>query len=130
MAIQQTKNAIAPRAPAAGQAGYGRGNIPFAPGMQSGRTLGQQGPPPLARQSPQSGRTLNAGPPPGPSGPLSGMQQGGPPGGPPGGQPPPGGPPMGMPTINPVTYVNVLDWLMEALMESTQNGGSVLDNIY
>jgi hypothetical protein len=35
-----------------------------------------------------------------------------------------------MPTINPVTYVNVLDWLMEALMESTQNGGSVLDNIY
>lgn len=60
-------------APAAGKPGMGAGNVPFAPGLMSGRNLGQNtNPTPLARQSTNASRaaTPSAPPSPAPKGPV------------------------------------------------------------
>jgi hypothetical protein len=67
-------------APAAGKPGMGAGNVPFAPGLMSGKNLGQQtNPTPLARQAiaPPRNATPQTAPAPAPKGqpPAPGRQQ-------------------------------------------------------
>lgn len=101
----------APNAPTPGR---GAGNVPFAPGIMSGKNLGQQtNPTPLAR---------NAGPPPPPQ--RGTVPPSAPPGPQmaPGGQPPMGGPMGGMMGPQnpwPQIYFQLLDVYLKALVDST-----------
>jgi hypothetical protein len=115
-----TKQIPGGRAPATPQAGMGQGNRPFAPGLMSGRNLGQQNTnTPLARSS-SGPRQLNAGGPArGPSQPPGGRPQG--PGGPGGGGPPQQAPPPGTGSvIDPTFYMKLLDEYMRSLFESAK----------
>jgi hypothetical protein len=107
-----TKQIPGGRAPATPQAGMGQGNRPFAPGLMSGRGLGQQtNNAPLARSS-AGPRQLNAG------GPAGGQPQGPRPGG---GPPPQQAPPPGTGSvIDPTFYMKLLDEYMRSLFESAK----------
>lgn len=110
------------KAPAPASPGMGRGNVPFAPGVMSGK-LGM-GEPPLAREAIGAARAnpgpVEGPPPPGPQG------EAGSGGGPGGG---PMGPGIGM--ISPQNYFNVLDALFEAIVRSTEESdGSIVTGIY
>jgi hypothetical protein len=111
-----TKQIPGGRAPATPQAGMGQGNRPFAPGLMSGRNLGQQNTnSPLARSS-SAPRQLNTGGGAGPS--PGGRSQ---PQGPGGGGPPQMAPPPGTGSvIDPSFYMKLLDEYMRSLFESAK----------
>ncbi len=110
------------KAPGPSSPGGGSGNVPFAPGLMSGRNLGQQtNPTPLARSSGGGGGlTVNLntqGPPPErptttPAGPMPQQQ------------------PQQSQTLTPQFYMQVLDAYMNALLESTKSGKPLIGGIY
>lgn len=102
------------RAAAVGKPGMGRGNVPFAPGVMSGKNLGQQtNNAPLARSS-SAPRQMNT---PQPGGrpalsPGQGQQKAGPTAAP---------PPGNGTVIDPAFYMQLLNQYMEALFNSAKN---------
>jgi hypothetical protein len=107
------------KAPAPAQPGQGGGNRPYAPGLISGKNLGQQNTQtPLARQT-MGGRPMvaPAQPPPSPA----------PPGEAPQAAPPPG---AAGPFVNPAMYMQILDEYMKALIDATQNGNTLIRGLY
>ena len=114
--MDRTPTAMTPKAPGAATPGYGAGNVPFAPGVISGRNLGQQN---TSAQTPhpQGGVTLNvnAGPPP---------EKG------PGLPPTPTGPMQPQTAISPEAYFKFLDAYMGALQEAVKSGKPLVGGIY
>lgn len=108
------------KAPGAATPGTGSGNVPFAPGLINGRSLGQQtNQAPLAREAGGAGGVninVQGSPPPKPPG--QPPQAGGPPGGP------------GAGIISPENYMKILDTYMNALLESVQSGKPLIGGIY
>jgi hypothetical protein len=105
-----TLNSPAGAAPSAPQPGYGRGNVPFAPGIMSGNLGQQTNPQQLARATAPQRQMAQPGMPPSAAPPG----QGTPPGGPPG----MGG--MAGPVINPQVMIEFLNAYMNALMQAVQ----------
>jgi hypothetical protein len=116
--MDRTQTAMTPKAPGAATPGYGAGNVPFSPGLMSGRTLGQStNRQPLAREA-AGGLTLNinSAQPPEPKQPQ-----------------PPGLPAAPMPQgpiISPEVYFRFLNAYMDALMESVETGRPLVGGIY
>lgn len=107
------------KAPGPSTPGGGSGNVPFAPGLISGRNLGQQtNQAPLARQSGGGGGTtinVQTGPPPAkPETPQSPQMQN----------------PQGAGIISPQNYMAILDSYMNALLDSVENGKPLIGGIY
>jgi hypothetical protein len=110
------------KAPGPSTPGGGSGNVPFAPGLMSGRNLGQQtNQAPLAREAGGGGGvTVNLPP------------QSAPPAGPQGQPPAAAGPAGGGAgsVLTPQVYMAVLDAYMNALLESTKTGKPLIGGIY
>jgi hypothetical protein len=111
--------------PSAGKPGMGGGNVPFAPGLMSGRNLGQAtNPQPLARQSTgmARGNPPQSAPPPAPQGqvPAASPQPPAPPANPDAGAAPGFTPPGMMGPTNPwpQIYMQLLDSWLKAIMAS------------
>ena len=119
--VQPGMRSNAPAAPAPSQPGGGMGNIPFAPGMNSGKFNGPPAPPARMTAPPMSVR-------PGPGNPGNPT---GPGGGPPGGGgPPPGGGPPGAPQqmigsgniFDPMLLFQMAGVYFQALADAANNG--------
>jgi hypothetical protein len=107
------------KAPGPSTPGGGSGNVPFAPGLMSGRNLGQQtNTAPLARQAGGGGGvTLN-------------INSGGPPPEQPAQTPQTPAMPQMPSVLTPQNYMQVLDAYMNALLESVKSGRPLIGGIY
>ena len=103
------------RSPGPATPGSGSGNIPFAPGLMSGRTLGQQAGTPPQTPHPQGGITLNVN-----SAPEAK----------PAAMPPTPSPMQAPPLLSPDTMLRVMDAYMNALLKSVEEGKPLIGGIY